>query len=143
MWMVINQRSDNLITSAAITLNMKYLIKRKKAFGYAFKGIATLIRGEAHARLHVISTVAVIICGLLFNIAPWEWVAVIICIGGVFMAEAFNSAIERLADRITREHDPLIGQAKDLGAGAVLLFSIATLIVGCIIFIPKILALIF
>lgn len=115
----------------------KYLTKRRKAFTYAFKGIATLIRGEAHAKLHVISAIAVIIFGFIFKVAPWEWVAVIICIGGVFMAEAFNSAIERLADRITREHDPLIGQAKDLGAAAVLLFSIATLAVAAIIFLPK------
>ncbi|MDE6007455.1 MAG: diacylglycerol kinase family protein [Muribaculaceae bacterium] len=120
---------------------MNYLTKRKKAFGYAFKGIATLVRGEAHARLHVISAIAVIICGFIFNLCPWEWVSIIICIGGVFMAEAFNSAIERLADRITREYDPLIGQAKDLGAGAVLLFSIATLAIAAIIFLPKIIAL--
>lgn len=120
---------------------MNYLTKRRKAFGYAFKGIATLIRSEAHARLHIVSTIAVIVCGLIFRICAWEWVAVIICIGTVFMAEAFNSAIERLADRITREHDPLIGQAKDLGAAAVLLFSIASAVIAAIIFLPKIISL--
>lgn len=122
---------------------MSYFDKRKKAFGYAFKGIATMIRGEAHARIHLIAAIAVIACGFIFSICAWEWVAVIICIGTVFMAEAFNSAIERLADRITREHDPLIGQAKDLGAAAVLLFSIASVAIAAIIFLPKISHLLF
>lgn len=116
---------------------MSYLNKRKKAFSYAFKGIAALIKGEAHARLHVLSAVLVTVFGLFFKIEPWEWVAVIICIGGVFMAEAFNSALERLADRVTVDRDPLIGQAKDLAAGAVLLFAIATFIVALIIFLPR------
>lgn len=119
--------------------SQSYLQKRKKAFGYAFKGIGELISKEAHAKLHVISTALVCLAGWLFKIAAWEWVAVVICIGGVFMAEAINSAIERLCDKVSKEYDPLIGQAKDLAAGAVLLFSIAALAVGGIIFIPKIL----
>lgn len=52
------------------------------------------------------------------------------------MAEAFNTAIEKLADRVTCERDPLIGAAKDVAAGAVLLFAIASVAVGLIVFIP-------
>lgn len=116
---------------------MSYLNKRKKAFGYAFKGIAGLVKKEAHAKLHIVATILVVTAGFIFKICAWEWVAVTICIGGVFMAEAFNSAIERLADKITKENDPLIGEAKDLGAAAVLLFAIATFITAMIIFLPK------
>ncbi|MDE7180455.1 MAG: diacylglycerol kinase family protein [Muribaculaceae bacterium] len=118
-----------------------YLHRRRKAFGYAFAGIGRLIKGEAHARLHVVSAILAIAFGLWLGIDRWEWVAVIICIGGVFMAEAFNSAVERLADRVTSDFDPLIGEAKDLAAGAVLLFSIATLIVAAIIYIPRLITL--
>lgn len=52
-----------------------------------------------------------------------------------------NSAVEALADRITTEHDPLIGRAKDLGATAVTLLALAAVGVGCIVFIPKFIAL--
>lgn len=54
------------------------------------------------------------------------------------MAEAFNTAVEKLADRVTREKDPLIATAKDVAAGAVLLMVLAAVVVGCIIFLPKI-----
>lgn len=53
------------------------------------------------------------------------------------MAEGFNTAIEKLADRVTREQDPLIGAAKDVAAGAVLLMAVASVVVGLIIFLPK------
>ena len=56
------------------------------------------------------------------------------------MAESFNSAIEALADKISPDKDPLIGKAKDLAAGAVLLFVIVAVAAGLIIFIPKIIS---
>ena len=59
------------------------------------------------------------------------------CIGGVLMAEAFNTAIETLADRISPEYDDMIGRAKDIAAGAVLIMVFAAVIAGLIIFLPK------
>lgn len=117
---------------------MSYFPDRVKAFGYAFKGIAALITREAHAKIHLLAAVGVIACGFWFEIEKWEWCAVLLCIGGVFMAEAFNTAVEKLADRITSSHDPLIGSAKDVAAGAVLLFVLAAIVVGLIVFIPHI-----
>lgn len=116
-----------------------YWKKRADAFRCAGAGIMRMFREEAHARIHLLATVCVVACGFIFSIEPWEWCAVLICIGGVLMAEAFNTAIERLANRVTRERDPLIGAAKDVAAGAVLLFVIASVTVGLIIFLPKIL----
>ena len=57
------------------------------------------------------------------------------------MAEAFNTAIEALCDKVSPGFDPLIGRAKDLAAGAVLLFVFAAITVGLIVFIPKFIAL--
>ena len=57
------------------------------------------------------------------------------------MAEGFNTAVECLADKVSPEYDPLIGRAKDIAAGAVLLFVIAAVAVGLIVFIPKLIAL--
>lgn len=120
---------------------MSYWQQRKNAFGYAFKGIARLFTREAHAKIHLLAAICVIVAGIIFSIASWQWCAVILCIGGVFMAEAFNTAIEKLADKISPELDPLIGAAKDLAAGAVLLFVLAAVAVGLIVFIPPIIAL--
>lgn len=120
---------------------MSYLKKRKQAFGYAFRGVAMLFRNEAHARLHLIAAILVTVFGFIFRIDRWEWAAVILCIGGVFMAEAFNTAIEKLADKVSKERHPLLGAAKDLAAAAVLLFSLATLAIAALIFLPRLLPL--
>lgn len=119
----------------------KYIDKRIAAFGYAFKGIGSLLRNEAHAKIHLCAAILVIAAGFIFNVSSVEWCILLICIGGVFMAEAFNTAIEKLADRVSKDRDPLIGAAKDIAAGAVLLFVLAVIPVGLIIFIPKILSL--
>lgn len=121
---------------------MGYWKKRKEAFGYAFNGIGILFRGEAHARIHGIVAVAVILAGVWLDLCAWEWCAVVLCIGGVFMAEGFNTAIEALADRVSVEKHPLIAKCKDVAAGAVLLFVMGAVVVGLIIFLPKIIRII-
>ncbi|MDE5808583.1 MAG: diacylglycerol kinase family protein [Muribaculaceae bacterium] len=115
-----------------------YLNKRKKAFGYAWEGIRTLFKGEAHAKIHLIAAGLVIVAGFVFRLDKAEWCAVILCIGIVFMAEGFNTALERVCDKVSPERNPLIKDAKDIAAGAVLLFVLSAVAVGLIIFIPKI-----
>jgi diacylglycerol kinase len=89
-------------------------------------------------RLHVLAAAGVVAAGCVFALAAWEWVAVVVCIGLVIAAECFNTALERLADRVSREPDPLIRQAKDCGSAAVLVLAIMALAVGGIVFVPKI-----
>lgn len=110
---------------------------RARSFRYAFKGIATLVRNEHNARIHLCATLCVIAAGIGFGITATEWIAVVLSIGIVFSAEAVNSAIEYLADTISPEHHPLIGKAKDIAAAAVLFTAIAAATTGCIIFIPR------
>lgn len=114
---------------------------RGRSFRYAWAGIRALVAGEHNAWIHCIVALAVILAGFCFSLKPWEWVAVCLCIGGVLMAEGFNSAVEALADKTCREPDPLIKRAKDIAAGAVLLFVMAAVAVGLIIFVPKVLSL--
>lgn len=116
---------------------MNYLKKRIAAFSFAFKGVFYLFTHEPHAIIHLVATAGVIVAGFLFRISAIEWCVISLCIGGVFMAEGFNTAIEKLADKISPEQDPLIGIAKDVSAGAVLLLAIATVVIAAIIFIPK------
>lgn len=115
--------------------------KRAKSFSYAFRGIADLFRCEHNARIHAVVGALVVAAGFFFSISPSEWTAITICIGGVFAAEAFNSAIEALADMVSKEHHPLIRRCKDTAAGAVLLFVLGAVVTGLIIFIPKLSAL--
>ena len=62
----------------------------------------------------------------------------LILIGGVLSLETINSSIEKLCDLISMDIDPRIKTIKDLSAGAVLIFSVIALVIGCLIFIPKI-----
>ena len=75
--------------------------------------------------------------GIFVGLSSMEWIVICLCIGLVLSAEAVNSAIEALADRVSPAYDEAIKRTKDLAAGAVLLLAIASAVVGLIIFLPK------
>lgn len=114
---------------------------RIKSFGYAINGIRHLISTEHNAWIHCFAAIAVTIAGFALHISAGEWVAVVLCFGSVFAAEAFNTAIEMITDYISPGFDKKAGLIKDLAAGGVLFTALAAAIAGCIIFIPKIAAL--
>lgn len=115
--------------------------KRAKAFVYAWQGLKTLVREEHNARIHVAAAVVAVAAGFAFGISPLEWCVVLICVGLVISAEALNSAVEALADRITTDQDPFIGKAKDFGAAAVTVLAMTAVIAGIIVFLPYIIKL--
>lgn len=108
------------------------------SFKYAFQGVKQLFRNEPNAWIHAFVAVGVVIAGFLLQLAIWEWIVVIILIGIVFAAEAFNSAVEALSDAVSPDYNLLIKQAKDLSAAAVLISALAAAIIGILIFGPKI-----
>ncbi|MBD5357178.1 MAG: diacylglycerol kinase family protein [Bacteroides sp.] len=112
--------------------------KRAMAFKYAWQGLVAMVKYEHNARIHLVAAGVAIVAGFLFEISAMEWCLIVVCIGLVISAEALNSAVEALADKITEERDPLIGRAKDLGATAVTLLALVAVVVGMIIFLPKI-----
>ena len=116
----------------------QYLRKRKDSFKFAFRGIGYLFSHESNAKIHIAAAISVIIAGILFKLTAWEWCAVSFAIGGVLTAEAFNTAIEKICDKISPDIDPIIKIVKDVAAGAVLLFVLSAIAIGLIIFIPKI-----
>ncbi len=109
---------------------------RGKSFACALRGIAVLLRTQTNARIHLLATVLVVAAGFVFRISRGEWVQLAFAIGIVWIAEAVNTAIEALADRITRENDDAIRRAKDVAAGAVLLAAITAAIIGLLILGP-------
>ena len=113
--------------------------KMLRSFKYALQGIWVLMQ-ENNARFHLFASVVVILTGFLVKLSSTEWTITFIIIGLVWVAEAFNTAIEKLCDFVSKEHHPLIGKVKDLSAAAVLIISCIAVIIGIIIFLPKILA---
>ena len=107
-----------------------------KSFHYAFKGIKVLIKSENNARVHLLASILAITLGIVFSIKREEWLWLILAITLVWITEVFNTAFEKLADVISPEYNPVIGQVKDLTAAAVLLASVFSLITGAILFVP-------
>lgn len=128
-----HKESNNDGGKMGSSLSIKRFVK---SFGHAIDGIKALVKNEANFRIHLFIGALVIVFAFYFNLNPYEWCILLICIGLVLMAEAFNTAIEHLIDLISPEIHPLAKSAKDVAAAAVLLISIFAAIVGLIIFIP-------
>jgi len=105
-----------------------------KSFKYAIHGIWYGIDGQLNFKVQIGVAAIVIGAGFLFDITAIEWCIILICIGMVLGLEMLNSAIESLVDLVTLERQPLAGRIKDIAAGAVLLVSVISLIVGILIF---------
>jgi len=113
-----------------------FLRKRLLSFRWAFLGIADLLRHHPNAWVHLLAAIAVVSLGVLFGVSRIEWCLLVLCIAQVLALEALNSAVEYLADRISTEKHPLLGKAKDIAAGAVLLSAMGAAVVGVLIFGP-------
>ena len=115
---------------------LQYLKKRVAAFGYAFKGMGDLLMHHPHAHIHAVATLMVMGLAIYFPIDRLEWALLLLCIGLVWSAEAFNTAIEYLTDLVSPAYHPLAGKTKDMASGAVLFAALATAIVGFLVFYP-------
>ena len=113
------------------------LRKRLKSFRFAFNGIRLLVTREHNAWIHCFIAVCVIVTGCLVGLSATEWIVITMAIGMVLAAEAFNSSIEALADLVSPGYNEAIKHTKDLAAGAVLLSALSALVVGLLVFIPK------
>jgi diacylglycerol kinase len=114
----------------------RWIIRRGQSFGHAFRGLLVLFLAELHFRIHLGAAALAIGLGFFFEISTVEWLILILTISGVLVAEAINSALERLVDLVRPERHPLARDVKDLAAGAVLLASIGAGLIGTIIFLP-------
>jgi diacylglycerol kinase len=111
-----------------------------KSFGYASEGVKSSFKSETNMKIHISIMFLVIIMGFLLNIKVSEWLVCVILFGIVISAELFNTAIETVVDMISPEYSKQAKLAKDISAGAVLVLAISSVIIGLIIFIPKIIS---
>ena len=116
---------------------------RVRSFKYAAQGLWLTLKTQHNAWIHAAATILVITLGFVLGISRIEWCLIVFACMAVWTAETLNTALECLADAITKEFDPLIGQAKDVAAGAVLLTAIAAVIVGVLVFGPYLHVLLF
>jgi diacylglycerol kinase len=106
-----------------------------QSFKFAFQGLAFAWK-ERNFKLHIASTLVVFTLGCYCQVDKTEWMLLMLCIAAVLSLELINTALEKLVDLVSPNKHPLAGMAKDLSAAAVLVFSIASAIIGIIIFYP-------
>ena len=109
---------------------------RIRSFYHATSGILRMIRCQHNAWIHAAATVVVLLAGFFFHIASADWCWIILAISIVWTAEALNTALEFLADAASPEFHPLVRDAKDVAAAAVLITAVAAVIIGTIVFWP-------
>ena len=111
--------------------------KHTISFVNAIRGIWTATITQANIRIHLIAASLVLFLSVYLHISLDQIIDLILVISMVILAEMINTAIEFIADAITLEHNDYIKHAKDISAGAVLISVIFAIVVGVIIFLPK------
>ena len=110
--------------------------KRLHSFRHAFSGLRYLAFSQHNAWIHSTATVLVLALGLALKVSRPDWLWLTVAISLVWMAEAFNTALEVLADEVSQEHRLRIGRAKDVAAGGVLLAAFGAAVIGAMVFVP-------
>lgn len=116
--------------------NLKRLFR---SFKYAFQGVAYCLETQPNMRIHFIIGFIAVLLGIFFKISESEWLALVLVIGFVIILEFINTAIESLVDLYSADFSYLARIAKDVGAATVLVMAVISVIVGIIIFLPRIL----
>ena len=117
------------------------LVARAKSFTHALRGVWVLVKSTHNFWVHIFFAIIAIILGFLLKISHVEWMILVLTAGFVMVAEAINTAIEIDIDLTSPNYHPYAKDTKDVAAGAVLISAIVAIIVGIIIFLPKILIL--
>ena len=113
-------------------------VKYREKFLNAFRGLYVVSKTTRHLFIHTISALCVIVFGFYFKVSGLEWVALVFAIGFVFVTETLNTAIEIDIDLTSPEYHPYARDTKDVAAAAVLLSVFTAIVVGLIVFLPKI-----
>ena len=127
---------DDIIYSKTIC---KYDMKKfLSGFVYAFQGIRISLKEQLNSKVQVVAAIAVVAMAIYFKVTIEEWCILLITMSMVLCLELMNTAIEELVNMVSPERKPQAGRIKDIAAGSVLVASLFSLIIGCIIFIKYI-----
>jgi diacylglycerol kinase (ATP) len=109
-----------------------------RSFGYAGAGLSAMLRTTPNFWVHLLAAVVAVLISLVLRLAPFELALVVLAIGVVLAAEAFNTALEALCDVASPDYHPLVKRAKDVSAAAVLVAALAAVGVAGLLWIPHI-----
>ncbi len=112
-------------------------VQKKGRWADALRGLYVLIKTTSSFYTHIFVAVVVIFSGFYFKVSSVEWMMLVFAIGFVLVAETFNTAIEIDIDLTSPEYHPFARDTKDVAAAAVLLSVFVAVIIGLIVFIPK------
>lgn len=129
------------MTKDGIHINIIVMNKEQslwKAFYNAWKGIQHFFLHDRNGRIHLGAAIAAVLAGFILKVTAIEWVVLLICIAAVIALEMINAAIEKLCDLVHKDYHPTIKIIKDISAGAVMLAAVISVVIGTIIFFPKI-----
>lgn len=118
-------------------IKVRGLKRLTNSFKYAFEGLIYAFKYEQNLTVHFTMMLLVIAFGFIFKISIIEWLVIFLIIGLVIATELINTSIEATIDLITDQTHPLAKIAKDTAAAAVLVFGLTAIIIGLIIFVPK------
>lgn len=120
-----------------MTKKESFFINRIKSIKYAVKGAYLLVRNEKSIQIQFAIAIIITMAGFYFEISSTEWILQLFAIGLVMSVEGINTALETLLDFVHPEYHKKIGDIKDVSAGAVFIAAIIAVIIGLIIYIPK------
>jgi diacylglycerol kinase (ATP) len=112
-----------------------------RSFGYAFEGVATIVRTQPNFWVHVIAACLALALGLVLKLSPGELAVIVLTIAMVLVVESINTALETICDLVSPGHHPLVKRAKDVSAAAVLISALAAVAVAALLFVPRLAAL--
>jgi undecaprenol kinase len=117
------------------------LFRFSRSVRHAFEGVRLVFKAEQNFRLQCFIGVLALVFSYAFDISRSEWIVILLLIPSVLVLELINSVLERIADTFTPRIHPIVRDLKDIMAGAVLIASVFSAIVGVTIFLPRILPL--
>ena len=113
-----------------------FVKSRLRSFQYAISGWWFVIRTQRNAWLHALASISVLLVAAWLNLEGRDWAVLILTIGTVWTAEFINTAIEAVVDLAAPGHHPLAKIGKDVGAAAVLIAAISSIMIGCLVLGP-------
>lgn len=105
---------------------------------HAYNGLVWSLKTQPNYKVHLLFSLLAISGCLLLKVSYFEALIVVVTIIFGFVVETINTAIEVATDAIDKNHREDIKIAKDVSAGAMLLYAIGSLIIAGIVFLPKI-----
>ncbi len=109
--------------------------KFSNVFENSFKGIRLVTKSERNIKIHFLVGIFTIILGFLLNFSTEKFCILLLAIGMVIISESLNSAIEFSLDAIFKnKYSRMVGMAKDIAAGAVMIATFLSIIIGVLLF---------